>query len=267
VEDVRVRSWNELNDRLYEGSWQEPLRRFRSNLAFRGMANASFDLRTSLMRLGGDYAGLESHLLRNFRKYARVNTVAHDSLWNWLALAQHHGLPTRLLDWTYSPFVAMHVATEDTGKFDVDGVIWTVDFVQTNRLLPRKLRKILDDEGSNAFTVEMLERVSNRLAGLDAQAGKREFVIFFEPPSLDQRITTQFALFSMMSNPRRKLDDWLKHHPNLYRRIIIPADLKWEVRDKLDQGNITERVLYPGLDGLSRWLKRHYSPREPVSRF
>jgi hypothetical protein len=50
-------------------------------------------------------------------------------------------------------------------------------------------------------------------------------------------------------------------HPDLVRRLVIPGNLKWEVRDKLDQANLTERVLFPGLDGLSRWVARYYAPR------
>lgn len=53
----------------------------------------------------------------------------------------------------------------------------------------------------------------------------------------------------------------LDTHPELCRRVIIPAELKWEVRDKLDQANIPERTLFPGLDGLSRSLARYYLPR------
>jgi len=48
---------------------------------------------------------------------------------------------------------------------------------------------------------------------------------------------------------------------DFWRKIVIPAELKWEIRDKLDQANITERVLFPGLDGLTKWLSRHYSPK------
>ena len=57
------------------------------------------------------------------------------------------------------------------------------------------------------------------------------------------------------------MDAWLESHPQAWRKIIVPAELKWEIRDKLDQANITERVLYPVLDGLSRWLKRYYTPK------
>jgi hypothetical protein len=260
LDDIRVSSWNELNERLYEGSWEETIGRFRSNSAFRGVPDASYDLQTGLGRLAGTAEKLEGHLLRNFRKYARRDAVADDSVWNWLALAQHHGLPTRLLDWTFSPFVAMHFATVDTDSFDVDGVIWCVDFVKTNQLLPTRLKILLEEEGSNAFTVDMLNVVSGTLAEFD-RLSEHEFVVFFEPPSLDNRIVNQFALFSLMSNPRARLDMWLEEHPELYRRIIIPGSLKWEVRDKLDQANITERVLLPGLDGLSSWLKRYYTQK------
>jgi hypothetical protein len=73
----------------------------------------------------------------------------------------------------------------------------------------------------------------------------------------------QYALFSLTSSPTLGLDDYLEAHPQLVRRVVIPAEVKWEVRDKLDQANITERVLFPGLDGLAKWLTRHYLPRRP----
>jgi hypothetical protein len=65
-----------------------------------------------------------------------------------------------------------------------------------------------------------------------------------------------------MSDPQARLADWLNSHPDLFFKIIIPSELNWEIRDRLDQANITERVLFPGLDGLSSWLKRQYSPRK-----
>jgi hypothetical protein len=159
----------------------------------------------------------------------------------------------------------MHFATENLDRYDVDGVIWCIDYSLTNQLLPERLKTILAEEGSDVFTAEMLGRASHTLQEFD-RLSESDFIAFFEPPSLDDRIVIQFALFSLVSNPRRSLEAWLVNHPDTYRRVIIPAELKWEVRDKLDQANMTERVLYPGLDGLSRWLKRYYTPRRHGER-
>jgi hypothetical protein len=56
-------------------------------------------------------------------------------------------------------------------------------------------------------------------------------------------------------------DRWLMDYPTIWRRIITPAELNGAFRDQLDQSNVTERVLFPGLEGLTAWLKRHCSPR------
>ncbi|MBI5443467.1 MAG: FRG domain-containing protein [Deltaproteobacteria bacterium] len=259
--DLVIRSWGELCERLYDESWQEDLRRFRSNFAFRGVSDARYRLRTSLMRLHGSLPQIEYHLLRNFKKYAQLGGPEALSDWRWLTLAQHHGLPTRLLDWTYSPFIAMHFATSRMEKFDRDGAIWHVDFVRAHRFLPQRLQELLAETQANAFTIDMLEKIVPTLKDFD-KASRNGFVMFFEPPSIDARIVNQFALFSIMPSATATLADWLTGHPELFRRIIIPKELKWEIRDKLDQANITERMLFPGLDGLALWLKRHYSPRD-----
>ncbi|HKR94498.1 MAG TPA: FRG domain-containing protein [Candidatus Angelobacter sp.] len=257
---ITVNSLNELTDALFEGSLNQRLMRFRSDMAFRGVGDASWDLRTSLMRLGGNYPLLEGPILRSFRKYANRNPVSGDSVWNWLTLAQHHGLPTRLLDWTFSPYVAMHFATCEPEHMEKDSAIWCVDFVKANHLLPPRLHELLKDHYANGFTVEMLSEVAAELKVFDALRGQEEFVVFFEPPSLDDRVVNQYALFSVMPNNQGQLHLWLLAHPDCYRKIVIPSSLKWEIRDKLDQANINERTMYPGLDGLSQWLKRHYSP-------
>jgi len=254
VHDIEVQSWSELMDALFHDSWSRGLQRFRSSYVYRGLEDKTYELTSTLNRLGESH--LEKHLLRNFRKYSQIEDE-NKSIWNWLALAQHHGLPTRLLDWTYSPLVALHFATANFMHFDKDGMIWAVNYVDTKEYLPDQLVSIIDDEGSHIFTAEMLDRAVSSIPELQTLK-KEDFAVFFEPPSLDQRIVNQYAVFSMMSNPNRTISEWLSTTEVRYFRIVIPSDLKWEIRDKLDQSNINERVLFPGLDGLARWLKRHY---------
>lgn len=260
MEEIRADSWLTLQELLFADSWREPLGRFRSDFAFRGGRDAGERLVPTLARLGDRAHSLEAHLLRNFRKYAHRSDVPADSVWNWLALGKHHGLPTRLLDWSYSPYVALHFATANLDAYDTDGVVWMVDYVRVHELVPAPLRRALEAEGANLFTTEMLSEAARTVADLE-QLAREPFVLFLEPPSLDERIVNQYALFSLVSDVALPLDRWLDGHPELARRIVVPAALKWEVRDKLDQANVTERVLFPGLDGLSAWLARHYLPR------
>jgi hypothetical protein len=133
-----------------------------------------------------------------------------------------------------------------------------VNFVEANRRLPARLKRLLREETSDTFTVEMLSTFPS-LRAFDALA-REPFVVFLEPPTVDTRILHQLALFSLVSSPSASLDEWVADHPELCRTVRIPAGLKREIRDKLDQANITERVLFPDLDGLSRWLSRYYAP-------
>jgi hypothetical protein len=135
-----------------------------------------------------------------------------------------------------------------------------VNHRKTLELLPAALKEVADPQGVDVFTAEMLDEVAGSLEAFDALSDI-DFVVFLEPPSLDERIVNQFALFSLVSNPSRRFDDWLADHPDIAKKIVIPAGLKWELRDKLDQAGVTERVLLPGLDGLSRWLSRYYTPK------
>jgi hypothetical protein len=253
-------SWNDLQEFLFDIPFNPTLNRFRSGNVFRGLNSTAYRrMETSLMRLGGAYWDKERHLIRNFRKYAYQNVDVGDSDWHWLPVGQHYGVPTRLLDWTYSPYIALHFATSDLERMDKDGLIWRVDIDRTNQFLPQRLHGILNEEGAYVFTPELLEKAAADLASFDRIEG--EFALFLEPPSLDGRIVNQFALFSLMSSPRLRFNDWLDRFAVPYDKIIIPKELKWEVRDKLDQANITERVVYPGLEGLAAWLKRHYYTR------
>ncbi|GAB2909347.1 FRG domain-containing protein [Nonomuraea fastidiosa] len=258
VKVVTVSSWRELDDAVGEAGRSEGCGPSHSSLVFRGLARSTYSHMSGLARLRGKYAAVESHLVRNFRKYAHRQAPG-PTVWDWLALGQHHGLPTRLLDWTFSPLVALHFATA-TWPED-DGVLLSVDCAAAHRLLPEPLRAPLAAEGALVFTTELLARVAPALDRFDRLTeDDRPFLAFFEPPSLDERVVNQSSVLSALSDVTYQLEDWLADHPDMGWQWVIPAPVKAEIRQRLDQANITERVLLPGLDGLADWLRRYYSP-------
>ncbi len=262
------KNWLELQAFLFKEK-DEKIDRYRSPYAYRGVYNAHFGLETSLQRLGRIPSKVEGTMIRNFKKYSPINTLIDDynNLWNWISLGQHHGLPTRLIDWTHSPNVALHFLTEDMSTYHMDGAIWMVNYVALREYLPEELKTpILSKDMFYFSSMELKQNIGNTLEELyDFSSRNKNTMIFFEPPSLDDRIINQFALFSFMLDPDSSPLEWLKIHPQYLKKVIIPAELKWEIRDKLDQANITERIIYPGLEGISRWLKRWYSDKNNIN--
>jgi hypothetical protein len=263
VPSVEVKDWEQLLAELYRDAWDESIGRFRTSCVFRGADALGRELQPGLLKLvgkNGRAGKIEKHLLRNFRKYATGEFRGGASDWRWLTFAQHHGLPTRLLDWTFSPLIAAHFATDNVNCNDRDGAIWSIDPRKTNKLLPPRLQRIAAHEGADLFTAEMLEGAADSLSAF-GKLFPEPGILFLEPPSIDVRIANQFALFSVSSTPDLDLKAWLEAHPGAARQIVIPAAAKPEIRDKLDQAGFTERLIYPGADGLARWLARYYQHR------
>ena len=145
MDAIRVSSWNALLKVTHADSFNSSLQRHRSPFAFRGMCG-DWPLSTSIQRLNHApevLPHIERAMFRNFKKYAYANLDPSTSDWKWLAVAQHHGLPTRLLDWTFSPFVAMHFATNELDKMDKDGVIWMVNYGLIRPRLPHVFQRAL----------------------------------------------------------------------------------------------------------------------------
>src|SRR3954466_5771605 len=159
-----VNSWRELDDAIANPDIGRHEHRVHSSLVFRGLARSSYQNVSSLARLSGEYDKLERHLIRNFRKYAHREAPG-PTTWDWLSLAQHHGLPTRLLDWTFSPLVALHFAT--ASWVEDEAVLWAVDCEGAHRLLPASLRDALEREGALVFTTELLATHASEVERLD----------------------------------------------------------------------------------------------------
>lgn len=257
-----IKEFQKIWDIISEQAYSDGIDRYRSSYLYRGLPNIGFHLETSLAR-NCKHKGsvLEKAILRNFTKYASIeDPKLTGSVWRQLIIGQHHGLPTRLLDWTYSPLTALHFATSGepfTQMAENDCVVWAIDIEEINELLPDDYQNKLKEEWSYLFTVEMLDEVVQCLDKYDDDM-KSDAMILVEPPSIDQRIINQYSYFSVIPKNMDSIEAFLDAKTEHTSKYIIDKSLKWRIRDMLDQLNVNERIVYPGLDGLSSWIKRHY---------
>ncbi len=270
IKEVRISTLEELMPLLSEQEERPDLGRNRSPFVYRGMTNAGFRMVTSLRRnCRSLQRSLEPAILKNFAKYAVIEdpSVAH-SVWRQMILGQHHGLPTRLLDWTQSALVALHfaVSEDDLGHMeDHDCMVWRMDIRELHALLPEKYQQVMRDYQAEVFSVDMLGEAAQSLAQYDRDLGNRGMVVL-EPPSLSARIVNQYSFFSVIPMDMENVEEFLDRYTENTVKYVIDRRLRWRVRDMLDQLNMSERIVYPGLDGLSRWIARHYYVKEQIEQ-
>ena len=266
IHEVRISTLEELMPLLSEQEHRPDLGRYRGHFVYRGMTNASFRMVTSLRRNCKDLQqSLEPSILMNFAKYAILEDPSiAQSVWRQMIMGQHHGLPTRLLDWTQSALVALHFAVteDDLGRMeDHDCMVWRIDISELHALLPEGYRQVLRAHTAEVFTVDMLHEASRSLAQYDRDMGDSAMVVL-EPPSINARIVNQYSFFSVIPMGMENIEQFLDRCTGKTVKYVIDRRLRWRVRDMLDQLNMSERIVYPGLEGISRWIGRHYFVQE-----
>jgi hypothetical protein len=172
--------------------------------------------------------------------------VAHlNQLLGWWALMQHYRAPTRLLDWTVSPYVAAYFAVED--HWQKDGAVWMMRvanvFVGMDRLhgiLDRSIRYEDFWNPENRPRILVIRRTEST-ERMVAQQGC--FTVCFQP-LCDHADIIERAQPPEGSQPSPTAPHYLK--------IVIPRQLKPEILRRLRTMNIAAHALFPGIDGIGR---------------
>ena len=263
IQEIRIETVEDLMPLLAEQEYRPEIGRNRNGYLYRGMPDTSYKMVTSLSRCCKQLQKtLEPAILNNFAKYALcVDPTVTQSVWNRMITGQHNGLPTRLLDWSHSALVALHFATTEDNLDDMpahDCMVWRIDMNEQISHLPEKYRLAVGKEQTTLFSVEMLSKVTgDSLEQYDEDMGDHSMVII-EPPSTNSRIITQYSFFSVVPMGMPDIEKYLDERTEHTVKYMIDKKLRWRVRDMLDQLNISERLFFPGLDGLSKWIARHY---------
>lgn len=221
--------------------------------AFRGETSAQWPLMSSLTRRLRTYCGetelwplREERALRVFRRKAHIylhdSAVLDDSL-RCLGLMQHHGAPTRLLDFTKSPYVAAFFALEDA---TADSAVYALNTPRLWSLAPR-------------FDAALTrERIDPRVPGNFERYflyNRLPVIWFGEPQHLDRRLVAQSGLFVVPGVIDRSLDEILTEYDAgepLIIKYVLPLEVRAEAMQALYRMNVTNSSLFPDLEGLAR---------------
>jgi hypothetical protein len=211
---------------------------------YRGHARLEWKLVPGIARPGG---GLEAEFatIKRFKQSAAPYLPSRPlDEWEWVFLMQHHRAPTRLLDWTESPLVALYFALHDTKHDDVDAAIWCLDPCALNRLSGH----------TPAFELDILAFGVDKQVDEYLPANVNERVSKLKPiaaigPRNSARMVAQSGAFTVIHAEATAVED--VGDGNHIWRFIIPSGAKAMVREELRLLGISEHSLFPDLDRVA----------------
>ncbi len=248
---VHIATWEQFEKEIDK----KPYR----NWIFRGQSNASWKLESSLYRLFADIQkiieaskgkprrfsriGHERQLLRQFKEHAHLYLDTLPSINDdieWLCLMQRYGTPTRLLDMTFSPYVAAFFALE-AGHEDCSV------FALRYRYFTELDKDFLGED----------YREKDVFADV---RGEKSYLFPYEPKVRDERLVTQQGLFLASSNNYQSYDQIISIYdpePSIKHcvKYVLSKCLRYDGLRKFKLMNISRATLFPGIDGFCESLK------------
>lgn len=224
-------------------------------LWFRGHADAGWKLTPKLYR--PEYRGADENEIRHEFK-SRALQLIQGRLpadeWEWYFLMQHYGVPTRLLDWTENPLIAIYFTVEGH-KADRDAAVWALDPTWLNRKLRRGIEGVMLHDWSEAQSY--LRELEDAFSGVNIRV---QLPAAIEPPHVDRRLAAQSSRFVIFGKTQdlMRTQGGRKQRGRRVGMIRIPKAAIPSLQQDLVHYGITPATVFPDLGGLcqeicSKW--------------
>jgi hypothetical protein len=235
-------SWAEILQRINEIS-SDPGMMTGPGAFFRGHSDSTWDLTPGLGRLILE-RDTESRLYYRFLSYGGHLIPARSSTWDVQFLMQHHGLPTRLLDWSESLAVALYFALRGATS---QAAIWILSPYWLNHMMLGRMEiERLDSAFPSGYEEYFINDRSSSYGRFPAP------VIAVSGGSDSSRMRSQRAVFTLHGDLERPLNQSVK---NVAWKVLIPKKAFEDAKRFLNNAGVNEFSLFPDLDGLGRHLR------------
>lgn len=238
------------------------LRSYGSGWSFRGHARSEWTLQPTLERIL-DSIGWSPELAEKCEEYSlhKFSSKAHhyidrtdlpNSKLGWLSLMQHHGIPTRLLDFTESPFIALFFSLGQIDDADRQCAIWALNY---RELMKSSIAYLKDN---STFEYNYSSAQMNQDAAYDniLDSGPHDILWVTEPKISNLRMERQRGTFLLSCNIQKRILDLMPMlPPDSIHKIIIRMSLANEIFEMLKGMGINHSILYGNLDGLAKDIK------------